>query len=243
MEYRKRLYDSYINSIYQNFNDLSERGYNKTVKCYKNYLKLLPKNKASRILDCGSGPGYFLYFLKKQGYTNAVGVDLCKQAVKIGTSMGLNLQYHDMFDFLKGCQNEYFDLIVAFDVLEHVMKDEVLKLLDLINSRLRKGGTVLIRVPNANSPFATRSRWNDFTHELSFTDESLTQILLSCGFIDIQIHGEKGVITSFLCLIRKILWFTAKCLYKAFMILGISREAIGVPLEYKIIGVGRKPSE
>ncbi len=113
----------------------------------------------------------------------------------------------------------------------------------MISSRLTQLGMVLIAVPNANSPFAARLRWKDLTHELSFTEETLAQILLSCGFVDIQIQEDKSVITSFICAARRILWFIAKWMYKAFIILGIGREAIGIPLEYKIIGIGRKANE
>lgn len=251
MEYRKKLYADYINNIYSNINDLSPVGFEKVAKSYGNYLKFLPEEKTSHILDCGSGPGYFLYFLKKHGYKNTQGIDCSDQAVKIAESMGLNVRHHDIFGFLKECQKEHFGLIMFFDVLEHLTKNEVLEVLALANSRLIPGGKVLISVPNANSPFAPRLRWKDFTHELYFTEETLVQILLACGanshvnapgFADIQIQEDKSVITSFICAVRKTFWFIAKWLYKAFMILGIGREAIGIPLEYKIIGIGKKPN-
>ncbi len=132
MEHRKTLYRSYISSIYQNLNELSEVGYEKAAKGYKNYLKFLPKDKTSRILDCGAGPGYFVYFLKKQGYTNVVGIDSCNQAVEIAKGMDLNILRYDILDFLENNKSECFDLIVALDILEHLTKDEVLKVLSYL---------------------------------------------------------------------------------------------------------------
>ena len=46
-----------------------------------------------------------------------------------------------------------------------------------MHAALRAGGAVLIDVPNMDWLFAGHERYMDFTHELGFTQESLSQLL------------------------------------------------------------------
>ena len=57
-----------------------------------------------------------------------------------------------------------FDLVVAFDVLEHVPPAEALAFLRALLRVLRPGGCVLLRFPNADSPFGLAHQNADVTH-------------------------------------------------------------------------------
>jgi len=72
----------------------------------------------------------------------------------------------DVFSFLKNTDKVY-DVICAFDLLEHFHKDELLDLLGLIHSRLTLGGIFVFRTPNGEGPFVGRYRYGDFTHEIA----------------------------------------------------------------------------
>ena len=70
---------------------------------------------------------------------------------------------------------------------------------------MRSDGCLLLELPNANSLFGSRTRYWDFTHELSFTPTSLSQLFEVAGFHQVQfrergpiIHGIKSSIRSFL---------------------------------------------
>jgi hypothetical protein len=77
------------------------------------------------------------------------------------------------------------------DVLEHFDKREVLQFLGLAYKKLSPHGRLILKVPNGANPIlAGSSRYIDFTHELLFTEESLSQVLRISGFKNIRIYAQ-----------------------------------------------------
>ena len=58
-----------------------------------------------------------------------------------------------------------FDTIIAFDVFEHLDLDTVGAYLDACAKMLRPGGKLLLRFPNAQSPFGLKHQAGDPTHK------------------------------------------------------------------------------
>jgi 2-polyprenyl-3-methyl-5-hydroxy-6-metoxy-1,4-benzoquinol methylase len=48
----------------------------------------LPADPSAPILDIGCGSGQLLYFLREQGYSQAVGIDRDQAQVEVGRSLG-----------------------------------------------------------------------------------------------------------------------------------------------------------
>lgn len=156
----------------------------------KNYLKCLPSDKNAKILDIGCGMGHFLNFLEIEGYKNYLGVDLSEENIEFCKKNKFNVKRANIFYQLKNT-SETYDVIVMNDIIEHLEKPEILNLLKLILERLNPGGRLIIKAPNASNPImASSSRYSDFTHELLFTDESLSQVLKISGFIQIKIYPQ-----------------------------------------------------
>lgn len=169
------------------------------------FLPLLPAHKDATILDIGCGYGEFLYFLQREGYTNARGIDLDRQQVEAGNALGVsNIECGDVCEFLMG-GNRPFDFISAIDVLEHVPKSQVLDLLGLIYAALSPGGVFLCQVPNL-AAFYTPLFYMDFTHETPFTATSLKQALQIAGFAKINVAGMGPVIHGAKSAVRSLLW-------------------------------------
>ena len=77
-------------------------------------------------------------------------------------------------------------------------------------------GTALIMVPNMANPItATRCLYLDITHEVSYTEESLKQILLLAGFSSVTIYPVEQY-----CLPNPILNFLGK-MASQFMFAGL----------------------
>jgi SAM-dependent methyltransferase len=171
----------------------------------KHYLQFLPIKREARILDLGCGYGEFLYFLQRRGYANACGVDLGEGQLEIGRSLGVaNLRRADAADVLAESKEE-FDFISAIDVLEHVPKNEVLKLLGQVYSALRPGGRFVCQVPNL-AAFYSPLFYMDFTHETPFTAPSLKQVLQLAGFEEIRVFPMGPVAHGIKSAIRSVLW-------------------------------------
>lgn len=170
------------------------------------WSKWLPANRRAFCLDLGCGAGEFLYFLKGRGYENIQGVDLNEQALELGKQMGLNtLQRLSAAEFLVG-QSAVYDLITAFNFFEHLRKDEILHLLDLIYTALKPGGRMLAVTPNGISPMGGATRYWDFSHETGFTPASWRQLARFVGFTE-PIFEEWGPLRhSFIGWVRSILW-------------------------------------
>ncbi|ABN56135.1 MULTISPECIES: class I SAM-dependent methyltransferase [Methanoculleus] len=146
----------------------------------RNYLMHLPVQKDARILDLGCGMGHFLNFLEKEGYRNYLGIDLSPENIHFCREHGYTVRMSDIFSFLEET-TELFDAIVMNDVLEHFEKQEVIRFLDLAYQKLTSNGKLILKVPNAANPLlASTIRYIDFTHELSFTEVSLSQVLKKC---------------------------------------------------------------
>lgn len=144
------------------------------------------------MLEIGCGMGRFLLHLKEMGYSDIVGVDIDKSQYSIAKKEGLNVFLSDAKTFLLNDMSKYH-AIYAFDVLEHIDKVEQLELLRLIFNRLDDNGMLVIQVPNALAPTATYFRYIDFTHTISYTEDSLSFLLHNAGFHDFCIrptHNE-----------------------------------------------------
>lgn len=209
-DYREIIYSKYVSLQAGKLHTHSVEEYERFNKFYaKKYSMFLPKDKTAKILDIGCGPGFFLYFLKKMGYTNSLGIDISMEQVALAKSQGLDFKLENMFEFLKNHKGE-FEFIFCSHVVEHLKKIEVIDFLGLIYASLKPEGKVIICTPNANSLFGFAYHCKDFTHETSFTPLSLRGIMEACNFKVIGIYPEWPVAVDFQSTIRSLLWTLLK---------------------------------
>lgn len=108
----------------------------------KQVLKIL-KNKNKKLLDFGCGDGGFLKVCKKYGIKNLSGVDTKYSSQEKFNNMSF---FHSLNDLNK---NDKFDCITLWGVLEHL--NEPIKFLKLIKAFLKRGGHIILEVPNSDS--------------------------------------------------------------------------------------------
>jgi 2-polyprenyl-3-methyl-5-hydroxy-6-metoxy-1,4-benzoquinol methylase len=96
----------------------------------KYFIEKIPKEKS--ILEIGSGSGWVGDYLIKQGWNNYTGIDIVPPADVVG----------DIHNWKAlGLREESFDVIIAFEVVEHV---------DCFNecrALLKGGGKLMITTP------------------------------------------------------------------------------------------------
>ncbi len=74
---------------------------------------------------------------------------------------------------------EQFDLIILFEVIEHLELEKGLAMLDQLRKLLVKGGSLIISTPNVYHP---SEFMQTVTHKTAFSYEELGGIMLSQGF-------------------------------------------------------------
>jgi SAM-dependent methyltransferase len=157
------------------------------------YLKqALPGDKGAHILDVGCGFGQLLSALQREGYSQAMGIDVNEVAVNACRAKGLAVEQIMVQDFATHSPQR-FDLITMSHVLEHLPKDQIIEVLTHIRALLKPGGAFIMMVPNAQSNTAAYWMYEDFTHNTLFTAGSVRYVLLAAGFSAITFLDPKCV--------------------------------------------------
>lgn len=183
---KKNAIDEVYQDHYQNIFDRPE-----AVTFFSNLLSPhLPEDKSVSILDVGCGTGLGMEALKSLGYENVQGLDINTKQVDAAQKKGLIAHcVKKTSAWIEGLENS-LDFVVATDVLEHMDAQEREEVLTAIRGKLKTGGHFLCTVPNANSSMASRWRYIDLTHQISFTESSLRTLLQSGGFQEFTIKGS-----------------------------------------------------
>jgi cyclopropane fatty-acyl-phospholipid synthase-like methyltransferase len=187
-EYRELLYASYRTGHYEAINpgELSQF----QIEDYRSQLTdFLPRELKAKIVDLGCGKGFLVQFLLRQGYENVVGVDTSREQAEFAKNLGLPVVHSDALDFLRVTRN--LNLVICTDLVEHFSKNEIVTFLRLVYEALAPDGSVLIRTINCSSIAGATARYTDFTHETGFTERSLRQVLVACGFESVVITDSK----------------------------------------------------
>ncbi|MCQ1538192.1 class I SAM-dependent methyltransferase [Methanocalculus taiwanensis] len=140
-----------------------------------------------RMLDVGSGPGFFLLHGKNRGW-QVKGIEPSVQAAEHSYGLGLDV-INDFFSEESAALFGRFDAVNMSDVLEHI--PEPASILSLVYDQLDEGGLVCISVPNDFNPFQLVLRdqmgfkpwWVAPPHHINYFDfESLSKLIQRCGF-------------------------------------------------------------
>lgn len=135
------------------------------------------------VLDIGCGAGYGAEMLLKEGQARqVVGLDIDLEQIRIETTLGLNWIQGDamMLPF----NDESFELITAFEIIEHLNTPE--KALKEIKRVLKKGGLAIISTPRRD--LWQRTPANPY-HKIEFSLAEFTEIIASI-FHSVQIYGQ-----------------------------------------------------
>lgn len=193
--YRQRLYEHYLATGTPGLKPEDiDRLQLRAAHLQKLIRQHFPPDKDSAILDLGCGHGAILHFARQAGYHNLVGIDCSTAQVAEAVRRGMaEIIEGDVLKVLESFPEESQDVVIAFDVLEHFSKDELLRCLDHIRRVLKTGGKCIIHVPNGASPFCGRIRYGDLTHELAVTRESMAQLGQVCGFSEVSCYEDQPV--------------------------------------------------
>ena len=116
-----------------------------------------------RLLDIGCATGKFVELALAAGW-DAEGIDVSQYAVQIARQKGLKVHLGTVESLAVSPQS--FDVVTAFDVMEHIW--DLRSFLEAIRIILRPGGKLILLSPNAGSfrAIALSHKWIGYTTSL-----------------------------------------------------------------------------
>jgi len=142
----------------QNFASLTKKNASYfAAEISKTGMALPPK---SAVLEIGFGNGSFLAYGRGRQW-EVTGTEINSELVGLANAHGFTA--HNV-DNLRSFADNTFDLIVAFDVLEHIREEALPLFLSQAVRTLKHGGCFIARFPNGDSPFSLPAQNGDTTH-------------------------------------------------------------------------------
>ena len=155
---------------------------------YNNYFDILEKTtKGRRLLDIGSGPGYFLKCAKDRGW-DELGFEPSSVAHKYSSSLGVKV-VNDFFKIEESKKIGKFDVISLNLVLEHI--ENPVDFVNGLKKFLNPGGVMYIFSPNDYNPLQKilttklgfKPWWVAPTHHVNYFDfKSIKKFLKKLDF-------------------------------------------------------------
>ncbi len=219
--YRNFLFSRYVSSVVRPvFGETSLKEIERQFPVWEEYFgRFFPENSGVAILDLACGYGSFIFWLQRKGYQNTEGVDISDEQVNYARKLGIKGVTKGDARFFLGDKHERYDIIVARDFMEHLNKEEVIRVSSYILSALKPGGIFLMQVPNAENLMGARYRYGDFTHEVGFTSRSARQVLLASGFKYVSAYPQRPVIRGIKSFVRYLLWRVVELMLHFYLII------------------------
>ncbi len=150
------------------------------------YEWVLPHVQKLNCLDDGCGSGYGTHYLAENGIGTIIGIDLSDNAIEYANKHcktekcmfkqmdALNLEFED----------KYFDVVISFDVLEHISEEKQVAFISEVARVLNDDGVAYIGCPNATVSVAH----NKF--HLKELSKKEFESLLQTSFKEVTIFGQ-----------------------------------------------------
>lgn len=144
------------------------------------------------VMEVGFGSGAFLAFCREQGWA-VTGIEQNRLLVDAARGAGFQA-FED--ELMPQGRADGFDLIAAFDVLEHIPPELTERWIVELHDRLAPGGTLLLRFPNGDSPFGMTYQNGDPTHTSVVGSLKARYYAEKAGFSDIATRAQKRLVLS-----------------------------------------------
>ena len=134
---------------------------------------------AKSCFEFGFGNGQFAGWAIAQGMQYA-GSELNAELLALATSKGVRV-FSVETDLVQTLGANTQDVMLAFDVLEHLDAEQIIALLHSVVHCLKPGGVFIARFPSGDSPFARPIQYGDMTHKSIIGSSKIRQLAIGTG--------------------------------------------------------------
>jgi 2-polyprenyl-3-methyl-5-hydroxy-6-metoxy-1,4-benzoquinol methylase len=171
-------------------------GYYNNVR--KDMLKYIPRD-ARRTLEFGCGSGGFSELIKDKFGAETWAVEIDEKSAKAASEKLDKVINSDAREAIDKLPDNYFDCIIFFDVLEHLV--DPYSLLCVLKTKLTKEGVIVASIPNIRYyrsfvKLVIHGDWDykdhgilDKTHLRFFTYKSIVKLFNELAFEILEIEG------------------------------------------------------
>jgi len=148
--------------------------------------------KGLNCLDDGCGSGYGTHYLSQNGVSSIVGTDISNNAIKFANKYYKeeNLKFKQIDSLTLKFDDNSFDAVISFDVLEHIEEKNQSKFIQEIARVLK--GTLYIGCPNAT---VSQNDGGNIFHKKELTRKEF-ELLLRESFEKVKIFGQDIVLNG-----------------------------------------------
>jgi 2-polyprenyl-3-methyl-5-hydroxy-6-metoxy-1,4-benzoquinol methylase len=153
--------------------------------------------KGNRLLDVGCATGFFLEAASAEGF-DVNGLEFSTVAISLARPDIRKRIVRGDVNTLIASETEKFDVVTAFDIIEHVQNP--ISFLQDIHKVLRPGGVLALSSPDTDHflRYLMGSRWpmlQPMQHTILFSRRSIAALLEQCGFGEIQVDTTHKFLT------------------------------------------------
>jgi SAM-dependent methyltransferase len=142
----------------------------------------LPAERHAPIAELACGHGSFLAWLQSRGFTRRAGIDASPEQIALARQTGAQAHEEDVITWLRAQPAASWHAVVGIDLVEHLPKDVFLALLSEAKRVLLPGGSLILRLPNGDSPLVGLNLFNDVTHVWTYTSNCLETLAAMHGY-------------------------------------------------------------
>ena len=142
-----------------------------------------------RVLEIGFGNGKFLEFGRRRHW-QMHGTEVNPGLLECASERGLVVTDDQT---LESFPSQAFDMVAAFDVMEHIPLEVLPAFLGEVRRVLKPGGYFLARFPNGDSPFGRHLQNGDPTHQTAIGSLRARYLAAQAGmeviFLDCEVQA------------------------------------------------------
>jgi 2-polyprenyl-3-methyl-5-hydroxy-6-metoxy-1,4-benzoquinol methylase len=153
--------------------------------------------EGNRLLDVGCATGFFLEAASADGF-DVRGVEFSTVAISLVRPDIQDRVVCGDVNALLARQTEKFDVVTAFDIIEHVQ--DPIRFLQDIREILHPGGVLAISSPDTGHflRYLMGSKWpmlQPMQHTVLFSRRGIAALLERCGFAEVRVETAHKVLT------------------------------------------------